>query len=189
MSYLIGYIADRSGVISSNRQTKRLYDHGVDEKDIYKNLDDALNSLREGDEFVVFTTAILGRNKLHNTFVTVGLKNCTGVFSVDLNRLYQCDMPQTKVIADAWSELEGATKKHIAKVGAQLGGRKQGDAWSHHEMIHKYYHGCYEEKILKHSYLEIVEELGDIDVVVSDSTVRRIVATPLPEKNRGKTSK
>ena len=78
MSYKLGYIADRVGVPSKAMQKTQLLEYGVSENDIYDNLEDCLASLREHDQLMVYTTAILGRNKINDTFVTLAEKAALG---------------------------------------------------------------------------------------------------------------
>lgn len=139
MSYKLGYIADRTGVPSKAKQQEKLIEYGVDEMSIYENLDDCLASLRADDRLCVYTTAILGRNKLNSTFLTVGEKDAVGVFSIKMRHLYRCDESDggIKVLADAWDELNNITKNQIAEVGRQLGGRKQSKVWAKSDEINE----------------------------------------------------
>ena len=137
MSYKLGYIADRVGVPSKAKQTTKLIEYGVIAKDIYESLDDCLNSLRADDRLCVYTTAILGRNRINDTFLTVGEQDAVGVFSIKMQHLYRCDESDggIKVLSEAWDELNNVTKAQIAEVGRQLGGRKKSPIWKQADEI------------------------------------------------------
>lgn len=131
MSYKLGYVANRVGVPSKAKQTAMLTEYGVIGKDIYDNLKDCLDSLREGDTLIVYTTAILGRNKMNNTFLRVSEQWAVGVYSIKTSHLYECGMDGgMKVLSKAWDELNNVTKAQIAEVGRQKGGRKKSAVWA-----------------------------------------------------------
>lgn len=165
MNYKLGYIADRTGVPSMAQQKIKLMDSGVDANDIYDNLDDCLASIRIGDVFVVYTTAILGRNKLNQTFVTLSDKLAKGCQSLKTSHLYDCKTNQAGIqeLALAWKELDDVTKNQMAAVGRQLGGRKQGDVWKKKDEIEK-------QRNQGVSWKELSEVYG-----ASEATLRRIL--------------
>ena len=131
MNYKLGYIANRVGVPSLSMQVEKLIEHGLEKKDIFESLDDCLASLRDGDTLVLYTTAILGRNKIDSTFVHVAENGASGIYSIKTKRHYDCQdqLHGFEILYDARQELEIVTKKHIAEVGRQLGGRKKDPIW------------------------------------------------------------
>ena len=164
MSYKLGYIADRVGVPSKAKQTAKLIEVGVVGKDIYDNLKDCIDSLREGDTLVVYTTAILGRNKLNNTFLRVSEQWAVGVYSIKTSRLYKCGMDGgMKVLSEAWDELNNITKAQIAEVGRQLGGRKKSPVWAKSDEI----------KQLRNEGMSF-KELAEV-YNTGESTIRRVM--------------
>ena len=167
MSYKLGYIADRVGVPSKAKQTAKLIEYGVIHKDIYENLYDCLDSLREKDTLVLYTTAILGRNKLNDTFLHVNTKKALGVQSIKTGRLYDCYHCGIDggmgVLSDAWDELNNVTKAQIAEVGRQLGGRKKSPVWAKSDEI----------KQLRNEGMSF-KELAEV-YNTGESTIRRVM--------------
>jgi len=129
MGYKIGYVAGRVGVPSPNMQNEKLLEHGVLAKDIYIDLDECLGSLRTGDDLYIYTTAILGRNRLNSTFQAVTRMDSVNIFSIKTSTEYPCDDTGIHTLAEAWDELENVTKKQVAEAGRQLGGRKPTFVW------------------------------------------------------------
>lgn len=165
MSYKLGYIADRTGVPSKAKQKEKLIEYGVEETSIYDNLEDCLASLRADDRLCVYTTAILGRNKLNKTFVSLAKMDAVGVFSLKMQHLYPCSGfgAGIEVLADAWKELNDVSKNQMAAVGRQLGGRKPGKIWEQADEINIYRNnGC------------SIKELGEV-FGTSEATIRRIL--------------
>lgn len=124
------------------RQAERLVEYGVSERDIYEDLEDCLGSLREGDTLVVYTPAIFGRNKINTAFTTACQRGAVGIYSLSAEefkgRFYDCQLAAgMEALSDAWEELESVTKRNIAEIGKQKGGRKQGGVWKHAEEIRK----------------------------------------------------
>lgn len=165
MSYKIGYIANRVGVPSLSKQTELLIEHGVSDESIFDNLDDCLGSLRENDTLVVYTTAIFGRNKINDVFKFMSNDIKGFVYSVKSEHQYDCTDGQEGIdtLHTAWLELESITKSHMAKVGAEKGGRKRGKAWKHEDEIKQ----SFAESVPKKELAELYE--------TSEATITRIL--------------
>lgn len=175
MMHKIGYIAPRTAVPSAAMQRQKLLDYGVDVHAIYETtkdnhmLDEALASLREGDELVVCTTAIFGRNNLNDTFLTAHAKGAACIHSLRTNASYPCVHGDTGMhtLAHAWKELDDCQKAQIGAVGRQKGGRKRGGVWDSVDTIHEAFNEGISKKELAESFR------------VSKATITRILESNL----------
>ncbi|MGR3177273.1 MAG: helix-turn-helix domain-containing protein [Candidatus Anammoxibacter sp.] len=163
MNYKIGYIASRVGVPSKSDQRARLISYGVDDNDIYENLDDCLGSLRQGDELIVYTVAIFGRNKLNDVFMRANDAMIHGIYTSRKPYLYKFGLDNMRLLSDAWEELNSLSKRVVGAIGREKGGRKPGKAWDKAEAI-------------RSSYNEgmPLDELAGVHGV-STSTIRRVI--------------
>lgn len=180
MNYLLGYVSNRTGVPLLHRQKERLIEFGVLENDIYEDLESCIASLRglelddkgkvkhEPDTLVVYTTAILGRNKINDTFLTLAQNKVKGVHSVLSGNLYECDNGAIgiKTLAEAWKELDDCTKNQMADVGREKGGRNKAEVWKYADEI------CLMRKTNK---LPIVIDMYKKYDGGTESTIRRIL--------------
>lgn len=192
MNYLLGYVSNRTGVPLLHRQKERLIEFGVLENDIYENLEDCIESLRgleyetdkDGefildskgkkivkhlpDSLVVYTTAILGKNKINPTFEVLAQKSVEAVYSVKSDVLYRCASGKEGIetLSKAWGELEDCTKSQMAAVGREKGGRNKAEVWKYADEI------CLMRKTNK---LPIVIDMYKKYDGGTESTIRRIL--------------
>jgi len=192
MNYLLGYISNRTGVPLLHRQKERLIKFGVLENDIYENLEDCIESLRglehkrdkkgklilddkghkiiihEPDSLVVYTTAILGKNKINPTFDELAHKLIEGVYSIKSDDFYKCASGKEgiKTLSRAWGELEDCAKEQMASVGREKGGRNKSEVWKYADEI------CTMRKTNK---LPIVIDMYKQYEGGTESTIRRIL--------------
>ena len=137
MNYKIGYIASRVGVPSKSDQRAKLISYGVDDNDIYENLDDCLDSLRQGDEVIVYTVAIFGRNRLNDVFMRANDAMIHGIYTSRKPYLYKFGHDNMRLLSSAWDELNDVAKRLIGAIRGEKGGRKQGKAGKKAEGIQK----------------------------------------------------
>lgn len=163
MSYAIGFISKRTGVPSEAQQKEKLIEHGVAETSIYTVLDDAMASIRTGDTLVVYTVAILGRNRLNDTFVSLYEKLAKGCYSLSEKRFYPTKQNSMQDLALAWKELDGVTKRQMAAVGREKGGRSKSGVWHNKDIITADYNNGI-----------VITELAEI-YKTSEATIRRIL--------------
>lgn len=139
MTHKSAYVAARSGVVSEDKQVEMHLANGILREHIYvgkENLDEWLNSIREGDELHVVTTAIFGKNRHDEVFLTAHDKGASTINSIKTRAKYPCAGPNgMHTLAQSRTELDTVQKDNMAAIGRQKGGRNRLPIWDKAEEI------------------------------------------------------